>query len=97
MTLLDTLLNLATSARVRLWLRLRYPQWFTTGEIASGIPVITRVRVQQIVQTDFENGLVKRRRRETGKPGPSPYEYSVSPALFTDFTEEELDSIRTLS
>ena len=61
------------------------------------MPVLSKQRIQQILQEDFEKGLVERRRRKTGKPGPSPFEYSVSPVLFKDFSVEEINKIKKLS
>lgn len=96
MSVVEALLNMASNTRVRLWLRLHYPGWFTVDEISSGLPLFSKTRVQQLVQQEFEKDLVERRRRDTGKPGPNPFEYRVSPRLFRDLTEETIQKILKL-
>jgi predicted transcriptional regulator len=96
MSLIDNLLNLATSARVRLWLRLRYPGWYITEEIAENMKVLSKQRIQQILQEDFDKGLVERRQRKTNKPGPSPFEYSIIPRFYIDFSDEQIKKIKKI-
>ena len=96
MSLVDVLLNLASEVRIRLWLRLRYPEWFIVSEIAAGLPLFSRPRVQQIIQGEFEASRVNRRRRVTGNPGPDPYEYQVPPNLFNDLSEPIISKLKLI-
>ena len=90
---IDTLLNLASGARIRLWLLLRSPDWFTVEEIANGLPLFSKQRVQQILKNEYDRESVLRRERETGKPGPRPFEYQVTRQLFTDVDNVTLEKI----
>ena len=96
MSLAVRLINMAVNARIRLWLRLRYPNWFTVDEVAGNLTLLSKQRIQQILQREFEAGKVSRRRRNTSNPGPNPFEYQVSPILFSDLNEGELDKLRNL-
>ena len=91
------LLNFTATARIRLWLRLRYPSWYTVEEISGGLPLFSKQRIQQVLQESYRLGLVYRRRRRTSKPGPNPYEYQVPPLLFNELNDEELMKLKELS
>ena len=90
---IDILLNLASGARMRLWLLLRYPRWFTIEEIAKGLPLFSKPRVQQLLKNEYDRNRVLRRERETGKPGPRPFEYQVTRQLVTDVDSIALEKI----
>lgn len=94
---IHVLLNLTSSARVRLLLFLRYPSWFTVEEISQGLLLFSRQRIQQILQREYESQRVLRRRRESDNPGPNPFEYQVTPAMFTDIDQSILNQILRLA
>jgi len=90
---LDALLNLASETRIKLWLRLRYPDWYIVDEISHGLPLFSRQRIQQILQRECDSQRVVRRRRVTNNPGPNPFEYQVPPNIFTDLDERILERV----
>ena len=87
MSIISSLLNLTGPARVRLWLRLRYPGWYTVEEITAGLFLYSKQRVQQFAQQGSEQGIILRRRRDTGKRGLGPYEYHVTPLMFKELND----------
>jgi len=97
MSLINFLLNLTALSRIRLWLRLHYPGWYTTEEIAKELPIFSKQRIQQILQNASSSGLVHRRDRKTNKPGPNPYEYQVPPLLFNELEDEQLERLDDIS
>lgn len=96
MSIISSLLNLTGPARVKLWLRLRYPGWFTTEEISASLFLYSKQRVQQFVQQGAENGSILRRRRKTEKRGLGPYEYHVSPMMFKELNDAVISKLELL-
>ncbi|MCK4477289.1 hypothetical protein KAU88_02020 [Candidatus Bathyarchaeota archaeon] len=96
MSLIDILLNFTASSRIRLWLRLRFSSWYTVEEIAEGLPLFSKARIQQVLQESHRLGLVYRRKRKTSKPGPNPYEYQVPPLLFNELEGSQLKKLGEL-
>jgi predicted transcriptional regulator len=87
-SLIDEILNIPSAARIALWLWLREPNWFTTEEIAQGLPLLTKSRVQQVVQEMYSKNLIERRIRETHNRGPDPYEYRL-PSIISKLLEKK--------
>lgn len=96
MDLVDILLNLSARGRIRLWLRLRFPDWFTVEEISQGLPILSKQRIQQVLYQSCEKELINRRKRQTNKPGPDPFEYQVPPFLFDNLDKNDLNKLEKL-
>ncbi|MFP4591373.1 MAG: helix-turn-helix domain-containing protein [Halobacteriales archaeon] len=71
---------LDTETRARIYIYLRQSPWSTSEEIAHGTGLYPSTVREAIVEL-HEEGVVARRKRESGTAGNNPYEYeAISPS-----------------
>lgn len=81
------LLNGTVRGRIAIFLWRRYPKAFTVDEINDKLRLISRSRIQQVLQNMYNRDVVDRKRRLSSRRGPNPYEYGLTPLLCRIFND----------
>ena len=84
---LSWLLEGALRGRIAILLWRQYPKALTVDEINDSLPRLSKSRIQQVLQKMYENGAIERSLRETGKPGPNPFQYKLNPLINRVFND----------
>ena len=88
---------LDTETRARIYVHLRQSAWSTSDEVADGTGLYPST-VREALAALHEEGIVERRKRESGGAGNNPYEYtSITPSeLVGGFVEEVQSELNTV-